>query len=284
MVKSFRQATEENQPLQVLGAINAYSAILAERAGAKALYVSGAGIANASFGLPDLGMTTLNNVCEDVRRIAGATDLPILVDADTGWDDPGVSITALEAAGASACHLEDQVSSKRCGHRPNKQLVTTSEMEERLLHALAGRKSEQFVVMARTDAAAVEGLGPAITRAQAYADAGAEMIFAEALTKLEDFRTFAREVPVPVLANLTEFGQTPLFTLDEMHAAGIRLTLYPLSAFRAMSQSALTVYKEILERGTQADVIDQMQSRDDLYDHLDYHAAETAVDRESQTG
>ncbi len=276
-----RAAVETERPLQVVGTVNAYSALLAERAGFRAIYVSGAGVANASFGLPDLGMTSLNDVCEDVRRITAACDLPLLVDADTGWGGAfNIARTCAELvrAGAAGMHLEDQVAAKRCGHRPGKALVEASEMVDRIKAAVDGRTDRQFVVMARTDAHAVEGQQAALDRAAAYADAGADMIFSEALRTLQEFRQFASAVRVPVLANITEFGQTPLFTVAELGAVGVRLVLYPLSAFRAMSKAALTVYERLRKDGTQKSVLDQMQTRAELYDVLGYHSYEAKLD------
>ena len=277
----FRAALEAERPLQIVGTINAYTALLAERAGHKAIYLSGAGVANASFGLPDLAMTTLNDVCEDIRRIASATSLPLLVDADTGWGSALMisrTVREMTRAGAAACHIEDQVAEKRCGHRPGKALVETGEMCDRLKAATDGRIDDSFVIMARTDAHAVEGLQAAIERAVAYAAAGADMIFAEALTTVEEYQQFTDAVDVPVLANLTEFGKTPLFTSDEMTAAGVRMTLYPLSAFRAMSAAALGVYETIRNDGTQKESIDNMQTREELYDVLGYQAYEDKLD------
>jgi methylisocitrate lyase len=255
--------------------------MLAERAGFRALYVSGAGVANASFGLPDLGMTTLNEVCEDVRRITGATALPLLVDADTGWGGAFMiarTVRELARAGAAGCHFEDQVQAKRCGHRPGKALVSTAEMCDRIKAAVDGRSDASFVVMARTDAHASEGLGAAINRARAYVDAGADMIFAEALATLDEYRRFTAAVNVPVLANITEFGKTPLFTVNELRDAGVRLVLYPLSAFRAMSRAAEEVYETIRSRGTQEPVQGQMQTRAELYDVLRYQSYEEKLD------
>ncbi len=274
-------ALEQERPLQVAGAVNAYSALLAERAGFKALYLSGAGVANASFGLPDLGITSLNDVCEDVRRITSATDLPLLVDADTGWGAAfNIARTAADLirSGAAGMHLEDQVAAKRCGHRPGKALVSTEEMADRIKAAVDGRTDDAFVIMARTDAHAVEGQQAAVDRALAYVEAGADMIFAEALNTLDEYRQFTRAVTVPVLANITEFGKTPLFTTAELEGAGIRLALYPLSAFRAMSQAALAVYGEIRQAGTQKAVLDKMQTRMELYDMLGYHEYEQKLD------
>ncbi|HSG64433.1 MAG TPA: methylisocitrate lyase [Gammaproteobacteria bacterium] len=277
----FWQALDDERPLQVVGAINAYAALLAERAGFRALYLSGAGVANHSFGLPDLAMTTLTDVCEDIRRITSATELPLLVDADTGWGSAfmiGRTIREMTRAGAAGCHLEDQVAVKRCGHRPGKALVETAEMCDRLKAAVDGREDERFVVMARTDAHAVEGQQAAIDRASAYVEAGADMIFAEALTTLDEYRQFTSTVNVPVLSNLTEFGRTPLFTLDELGDAGVRLALYPLSASRAMALAAQKVFETIRQDGTQKAVIDTMQTRDDLYEVLGYHEYEKKLD------
>jgi len=277
----FRAALEGERPLQVVGTVNAYSALLAERAGYRAIYLSGAGVANASFGLPDLGMTSLNDVCEDIRRITGSTDLPLLVDADTGWGTAfniARTVREMERAGAAALHLEDQVSAKRCGHRPGKALVSSAEMCDRIRAAVDGRDDGAFVIMARTDAHAVEGQAQAVDRALAYVDAGADMIFAEALNTLDEYREFTAAVSVPVLANITEFGQTPLFTTDELAGAGVRLALYPLSAFRAMSAAALAVYETLRREGTQQAVIDTMQTRKDLYEVLGYHEYERKLD------
>ena len=277
----FRAALEAEQPLQIAGTINAYTALLAERAGFRAIYLSGAGVANASFGLPDLAMTTLNDVCEDVRRISSATDLPLLVDADTGWGSAfmiGRTIRELIRAGAAACHLEDQVAVKRCGHRPGKALVDAAEMCDRLKAAADGRTDDDFVIMARTDAHAVEGQQAAIDRAAAYVEAGADMIFAEALTTLDEYRQFTDVIKVPVLANLTEFGKTPLFTTAELQGVGVRMALYPLSAFRAMSAAALQVFETLRREGTQAAMVDTMQTRMELYDVLGYQAYEDKLD------
>jgi methylisocitrate lyase len=277
----FRAALDAEQPLQIVGAINAYTALLAQQAGYRAIYLSGAGVANASFGLPDLAMTTLNDVCEDIRRIASATDLPLLVDADTGWGSAfmiGRTIREMTWAGAAGCHLEDQVAVKRCGHRPGKALVETGEMCDRLKAAVDGRIDDDFTIMARTDAHAVEGQQAALDRAAAYVEAGADMIFAEALTTLDEYRQFTSAINVPVLANLTEFGKTPLFTTDELAGAGIRMALYPLTAFRAMSKAALDVYTELREKGTQSGAIDRMQTRMELYDVLGYQAYEDKLD------
>jgi len=277
----FRAALEQERPLQVVGTVNAYSALLAEAAGFKALYLSGAGVANASFGLPDLGMTSLNDVCEDVRRITSATEIPLLVDADTGWGGAfNIARTCqqLEKAGAAALHLEDQVASKRCGHRPGKELVAAEEMVDRIKAAVDGRVDSDFVLMARTDAHAVEGQQAALDRAAKYVEAGADMIFAEALTTLDEYRQFTKVIRVPVLANLTEFGKTPLFTTQELASVGVRLALYPLSAFRAMSKAALEVYSTIRRDGTQKAAVPLMQTRTELYDHLGYLDYEKKLD------
>jgi methylisocitrate lyase len=269
------------RPLQIAGAINAYCALLAEKVGFKAIYLSGAGVANASFGLPDLAMTSLNDVVEDARRIGGVSELPLLVDADTGWGTAfNIARTTRELirAGAAGMHLEDQEQAKRCGHRPNKSIVSTEEMCDRLKSAVDARTDPDFVVMARTDAFAHEGQEASIDRVRSYIDAGADMIFAEALYTLEDYKAFTSAVDVPVLANITEFGLTPGFTLDELGTAGIALALYPLSAFRAMSNAALTVYRTILEEGTQKSVLDKMQTREELYEILGYHAYEEKLD------
>ena len=277
----FRQALEAENPLQVVGTINAYSALLAENAGFRAIYLSGAGVANASYGLPDLAMTTLNDVCEDIRRISSATDMPLLVDADTGWGGAfmiGRTVSEMTRAGAAGCHIEDQVGVKRCGHRPGKALVETAEMVDRIKAAVDGRSDDAFIIMARTDAHAVEGQQAALDRSAAYVEAGADIIFAEALTTLEEYQQFTSAVDVPVLANLTEFGKTPMFTTDELAGVGVRLVLYPLSAFRAASKAAENVYRALRNEGTQKSVIDTMQTRDELYDVLGYHEYEEKLD------
>ena len=273
----FRAAVDGERPLQVVGTINALCALLAERAGFRTLYLSGAGVANASHGLPDLGVTTLHDVLEDARRITAVTDLPLLVDADTGWGSRLMiqrTVRELIRVGAAGLHLEDQIDSKRCGHRPGKQLVSAAEMTDRLKTALDARSDPEFAVMARTDAVAVEGLDSAIERAIQYVDAGADMIFAEALTSLDEYRQFTSAVNVPVLANITEFGRTQLFTVDELRDVGVRLVLYPLSAFRAMNAAAMNVYQTLRTSGTQRERIESMQTRDELYDLLGYHAME----------
>ncbi|MGH8283303.1 MAG: methylisocitrate lyase [Gammaproteobacteria bacterium] len=274
-------ALDAERPLQVVGAINAYSALLAGRAGFKALYLSGAGVANASFGLPDLGITSLNDVCEDIRRITGASRLPLLVDADTGWGAAfNIQRTVKEMlrAGAAGLHIEDQVAAKRCGHRPGKELVATDEMCDRLKSAVDGRSDPKFVIMARTDAHAVEGQQAAVERALKYAEAGADMIFAEALNTLDEYRQFTQSIKVPVLANITEFGKTPLFTTKELADAGVRLALYPLSAFRAMSKAAEKVYAALRKEGTQKSLLDSMQTRAELYEVLNYLSYEKKLD------
>lgn len=278
----FWQALDEEQPLQVVGAINAYAALLAEKAGFRAIYLSGAGVANASFGLPDLAMTTLNDVCEDIRRISYATDLPLLVDADTGWGDAFMisrTVREMIRAGAAACHIEDQVGVKRCGHRPGKALVASAEMQDRIKAAVDGRTDDKFSIMARTDAHAVEGQQAALDRAAAYVEAGADMIFAEALTTLDEYRQFTAVIKVPVLANLTEFGKTPLFTTDELAGVDVQLALYPLSAFRAMAKAAEDVYSTLRRDGTQKAAVDKMQTRMELYDVLGYQEYEDKLDQ-----
>lgn len=277
----FRAAVASHAPLQVPGAINAYSALLAERAGFRAIYLSGAGIANASFGLPDLGMVSLAEALEDVRRITGVTALPLLVDADTGYGDAfNIARTTREMirAGAAAMHIEDQELAKRCGHRPNKAIVSTAEMCDRVKAAVDARTDQSFVVMARTDAFAREGLEATIGRSQAYVEAGADMIFAEALTSLSEYQAFCRTLDVPVLANMTEFGVTPSLTAGELARAGVALILYPLSAFRAMSRAATVVYETILREGSQASILDSMQTREELYSVLGYLDYERKLD------
>lgn len=278
----FREALQVEKPLQIAGAINAFSAMMAERAGFRALYLSGAGVANASFGLPDLGITTLQDCLEDVRRITSVTELPLLVDVDTGFGGAfqiARTIKLMNRAGAAGVHIEDQILAKRCGHRPNKAIVSKEEMVDRIKAAADAREDDQFVIMARTDALAVEGLEAAIERACACVEAGADMIFPEAITKLEDYQAFADAVKVPILANITEFGQTPLFTIKELEDSGVSLALYPLSAFRAMSAAALHVYETIKQEGTQKNVINVMQTRAELYDFLDYLSYEEKLDQ-----
>ncbi len=279
----FRAALAEERPLQIAGAINAYCALLAGREGFRAIYLSGAGVANASRAIPDLGMTTLDDVLTDVRRITAATALPLLVDIDTGWDDAGDTVRQMIDAGAAAVHIEDQVEAKRCGHRPGKQLVPAGEMIARIRSACSGKSDAEFLVMARTDAVAVEGLQGAIDRARQYRDAGAEMIFAEACPDLAHYEEFVRAVDVPVLANITEFGKTPLFTVDQLRDAGVAMVLYPLSAFRAMNAAAIDTYRAIRTKGTQSSMIGRMQTREELYQTLDYQRFEEQIDRAGST-
>ncbi|HHT0591850.1 TPA: methylisocitrate lyase [Legionella anisa] len=282
MGKVFKQTVKENKPLPVLGTINAYSAMLAQFSGAKAIYLSGAGVANASYGIPDLGMTNLSQVLEDARRITEACSLPLLVDVDTGWGHAfniARTIKLMEKTGVAAIHIEDQVLAKRCGHRPNKAIVSLKEMGDRIKSAVDARQDPDFVIMARTDAYAVEGMNAAIERALLCVELGADMIFPEAMTRLEEYQTFTQAIPVPVLANITEFGKTPLFNQKELKQVGVSLILYPLSAFRAMSQSALNTYKAILQEGTQQSMIDKMQTREELYDVLGYYQYEQKLDQ-----
>lgn len=279
--KKFREALKEETPLQIVGAVNAYSALQAKRVGYKALYLSGAGVANSSYGLPDLGMTMLEDVCIDIRRITSAVDLPLLVDADTGWGHAfniARTVKEMTKAGAAGIHLEDQVAAKRCGHRPNKELVSTEEMCDRIRAAVDAKTDPDFVIMARTDAHASEGQQAAIDRAKAYVEAGADMIFAEAIHTLKEYKEFTDVIKVPVLANITEFGATPMFTTEELGSVGISMVLYPLSAFRAMNKAALTVYKDLRENGTQSGTLDIMQTRMELYDMLGYHDYEQKMD------
>lgn len=280
--KAFRAAIEAEKPLQVVGAINAYSAMLAQRNGYRAIYLSGAGVANASYGLPDLGITSLDDVLIDVRRITSACPLPLLVDIDTGWGGAfniARTIREMTKAGAAAVHIEDQVAQKRCGHRPNKAIVPVSEMTDRIKAAVDAKTDAAFVVMARTDALAVDGFDAVIDRVCAFVDAGADAIFAEAMTDLEMYRKVVAAVDVPVLANITEFGQTPLYSVDQLGSAGIAMALYPLSAFRAMSKAALDVYGSIRQHGSQQQVVDRMQTRMDLYECLGYHEYERKLDQ-----
>lgn len=282
MGKVFRDAIKENKPLQVLGTINAYSAMLAESAGCKAIYLSGAGVANASHGLPDLGMTNLSEVLEDARRITSASSLPLLVDIDTGWGHAfniARTIEQMERAGVAAVHIEDQVLAKRCGHRPNKAIVSMKEMGDRIKAAVDARTDPDFVIMARTDAYAVDGMEAAIERALLCVELGADMIFPEAMTTLDEYRLFTQKIHVPVLANITEFGKTPLFTREELASAGVSLILYPLSAFRAMSKAALNTYQAIVQQGSQESMVPQMQTRNELYETLGYHEYEQKLDQ-----
>lgn len=276
-----KKCVAASKSVQFLGVINAYAARLAEAAGAQALYLSGAGVANASYGLPDLGMTGLSDVLEDVRRITDATSLPLLVDVDTGFGhllNVARTVHAMESAGVAAIHLEDQPSAKRCGHRPNKKLISQQEMGDRIKAAVDARHDPNFMIMMRTDAYAVEGMQAALDRAALCVELGADMVFPEALTTLEQYRMFVQHLPVPMLANITEFGKTPLFTRDELESVGVQLILYPLSAFRAMAFAAQNVYQTILQTGTQQSLLDRMQTRSELYDVLDYEAFETKLD------
>ena len=278
---SFFEVLKNEKPISVAGTINPYSALLAKKTGIKALYISGAGVANASFGLPDLALTSLDNVLEDLRRIRGISNLPILVDCDTGWGSAlNISKTTKEmiSAGASGIHIEDQVSEKRCGHRPNKEIVSTEEMCDRMKAARDAITDDEFMLMARTDAFANEGINGAIERAQRYVEAGANALFPEAITSLEDYKTLSDKVSVPILANITEFGMTPLFKKDELKKAGISIILHPLSAFRAMSKAALEVYSTISDDGNVEKILEKMQSRDELYEILDYHTYEKKID------
>ncbi|MCC5887315.1 MAG: methylisocitrate lyase [Gammaproteobacteria bacterium] len=277
----FRAALEAHRPLAIVGTINAYSALMAERVGHSAIYLSGGGVANASFGLPDLGITSMNDVVTDAHRICGATDLPLLVDIDTGWGGAfniGRTVKEMQRAGVAAVHLEDQVAQKRCGHRPNKAIVSEEEMVDRVKAAADARIDPDFYLIARTDAFQKEGLNKAIDRANACVEAGADAIFAEAVHSLDDYRAFCSRVDAPILANITEFGATPLFTQAELGEVGCRMVLYPLSAFRAMNAAALQVYRSIHDNGHQKDVLDLMQTRDELYDFLDYHSFEAKLD------
>jgi methylisocitrate lyase len=276
-----RQALSYESPLQVVGTINAYTALLAKRAGYKAIYLSGAGVANASYGLPDLGMTSLNDVLEDARRITAACDLPLLVDIDTGWGSAfniARTIKSMINAGVAAVHMEDQVQAKRCGHRPKKEIVESSEMCDRIKAAVDAKTDSNFTLMARTDALAIEGIDQAIARILNYVEAGADMIFFEGATDIAQYRAVTKACPVPVLANITEFGVTPLFSREELADAGIKLILYPLSAFRAMSAAAINVYQTIRDAGTQKSLLTNMQTREQLYDVLNYYQYEQKLD------
>ena len=279
--QKFRKALADNKPLQIVGTINAYAAMMAERIGHQAIYLSGGGVANASYGLPDLGMTSLNDVVEDVRRITSASSLPLLVDIDTGWGGAfniARTIQQMEKAGAAAVHIEDQVMQKRCGHRPNKEIVSKAEMVDRIKACVDARNDESFFIMARTDAFAQEGLEAAIERAQACVEAGADGIFAEAIKTEEHYRAFSEALDVPILANITEFGQTELWNREQLGEWGAAMVLYPLSAFRAMNKAAEAVYKSILAEGDQRKVVDMMQTRMELYDYLNYHSFEQKLD------
>jgi methylisocitrate lyase len=279
--QQFRNAMADESPLQIPGAINAYSALLAKRAGYKSIYLSGAGVANASFGMPDLGMTSMSDVVVDIERITSISDLPLLVDADTGWGHSlciARTVKAFIKAGAAALHIEDQQAAKRCGHRPNKAIVETGEMVDRIRAAVDARTDDSFVIMARTDALAGEGLEASIERCQRYIEAGADVIFAEAITDPVEYKKFTSSLDAPVLANMTEFGMSPLMTVEQLADVGVELVLYPLSAFRAMSAAADTVYKSIRSNGTQSDNLAEMQTREDLYSVLNYHAYEQQID------
>lgn len=277
----FRALVAKAPPVQIVGTVNAFSALLAQKAGHKAIYLSGAGVANASLGLPDLGISQLSDVAEDARRITAVCDLPLLVDVDTGWGSAfniARTVREMERAGVAAIHMEDQVQAKRCGHRPNKALVSVEEMVDRVRAGVDARKDADFVFMARTDARASEGMTAAIERANRYVEAGADMIFAEALHTLEEFAAFTGQVKVPVLANITEFGQTPLFDVDELATANIAMVLYPLTAFRAMNKAALAVYEAVAREGHQRSVVETMQTRTELYEILGYHEYERKLD------
>ena len=279
--KKLKQAISENTPLQIVGTVNAYSSLLAEKKGHKAIYLSGGGVAASSMGLPDLGITTLQDVLIDVERITSVCELPLLVDADTGWGGAfNISrmVKSMISSGAAGIHIEDQVEQKRCGHRPNKELVSSEEMQNRIKAAVDAKTDPHFMVMARTDAIANEGLDSALGRAGSYVEAGADAIFAEAVTEIEDYKKFSENLKVPILANITEFGKTPLFTKEDLGEAGVDMILYPLSAFRAMSKAAEGIYSEILEKGTQQNLIDRMQTREELYEVLDYHTFEKKLD------
>ena len=279
--KKLRKAISDNNPLQIVGTINAYTALLAEKSGHKAIYLSGGGVAASSLGVPDLGITSLQDVLVDVERITNSTELPLLVDADTGWGGAfniSRTVKSLINYGAGGLHIEDQVAQKRCGHRPNKEIVSKQEMTDRVKAAVDAKTDEDFLVMARTDALANEGINSAIERALSYQEAGADALFPEALTTLEEYKIFSKELNIPILANITEFGQTPLFNSEELNDSGVSMVLYPLSAFRAMSRAAEDVYKEINQSGSQEKVLNKMQTRDELYDVLDYHSFEKKLD------
>ena len=279
--KKLKQVISENTPLQIVGTVNAYSSLLAEKKGHKAIYLSGGGVAASSMGLPDLGITTLQDVLIDVERITSVCELPLLVDADTGWGGAfNISrmVKSMITSGAAGIHIEDQVEQKRCGHRPNKELVSSEEMQNRIKAAVDAKTDPHFMVMARTDAIANEGLDSALSRAASYVEAGADAIFAEAVTEIEDYKKFSENLTVPILANITEFGKTPLFSKEELEEAGVDMILYPLSAFRAMSKAAEGIYSEILEKGTQQNLIDRMQTREELYEVLDYYTFEKKLD------
>ena len=279
----FKQALSDEKPLQIIGTINANHALLAKRAGYRAIYLSGGGVAAGSMGIPDLGITTLEDVLTDVRRITNVCDTPLLVDADTGFGASAFNIARtvkdLIKAGAAAMHIEDQVGAKRCGHRPNKEVVSTNEMVDRIKAAVDARTDDNFSIMARTDAIAIEGIDAAIDRVRAYIEAGADLVFPEAIRTLDDYKKFSSAVSKPILANITEFGLTPLFNRDKLGANGVSMILYPLSAFRAMNKAAENVYEAIRRDGTQANVLDTMQTREELYERINYHAYEAALDK-----
>ena len=280
--KRFRMAVDAERPLQIIGVINAYSALMATSVGYRAIYLSGAGVANASHGLPDLGMTSMHDVLSDASRVTAATEVPLLVDIDTGWGGAfsiARTIRDFTRAGIAAVHIEDQVGQKRCGHRPNKELVSQSEMVDRIKAAVDAKTDADFVVMARTDALAVEGMQPMLDRIKAYEEAGADMIFAEAMTEIGMYQAITAQVTVPVLANLTEFGMTPLYTVDQLRSVDIRMALYPLSAFRAMNAAALQVFRTIRDEGSQQSAVATMQTREELYDFLNYHDFEQKLDQ-----
>ena len=279
--KKFKKLVAETKPLQIVGTVNAYSSIMAEKVGHQAIYLSGGGVAASSLGVPDLGITSLADVLEDAKRITQATSLPLLVDADTGWGGSfniARCVREMIKSGVAGIHIEDQVSQKRCGHRPNKAIVSTSEMIDRIKSAVDAKTDSDFVIMARTDALAIEGMESAIDKAKAFVEAGADMIFPEALSSIEQYKEFSDSLSVPILANITEFGKTPLYSKTELYEVGVDMILYPLSAFRAMSNAALNVYQHILKDGHQRNVIESMQTREELYDFLDYHQYEKQLD------
>lgn len=279
--EKFRKLVNENKPLQIVGTVNAYSAIMADKVGHQAIYLSGGGVAASSLGVPDLGITSLADVLEDAKRITQVTSLPLLVDADTGWGGAfniARCVREMINSGVAAIHIEDQVSQKRCGHRPNKAIVSTNEMIDRIKSAVDAKTDSNFVIMARTDALAIEGMESAIDKAKAFVEAGADMIFPEALSSIEQYKEFSDSLSVPILANITEFGKTPLYSKTELYEVGVDMILYPLSAFRAMSNAALNVYQHILKDGHQRNVIESMQTREELYDFLDYHQYEKQLD------
>ena len=279
--KLFRTALTQNKPLQIVGCVNAYCAVMAEKVGHKAIYLSGAGVANASFGIPDLGITSLGDVVEDAKRITGVTNTPLLVDIDTGWGGAfniSRTIKELSRSGVAAIHIEDQVGQKRCGHRPNKEMVSTQEMVDRIKACVDAREDKDFFIMARTDAFASEGMLSSIDRSISYIEAGADGIFAEAMTNINHYQDFKNKIKAPILANMTEFGKTPLSNLEELASVGVDMVLYPLSAFRAMNKAALNIYKALKNTGHQKDALNSMQTRDELYEFLDYNSYEEKLD------